>query len=303
MSLVTILTPAYNRAYSLPRLYQSLKAQTDRDFEWLVVDDGSVDDTRELIQGCIAEDAIPIRYIRKANGGKHDALNVGIAAIESPWTFIVDSDDYLAENAVERIRFYADRLPGCHARRKVASLCFLRAFPDGKTNGEKPRDNEVVGNFIDRRINSHDELADKAEVYLTQVLREHPFPVYPGERFLQENIVWIRIAFDYDMLFLNEAIYIGDYLADGLTKNVRKNKLRNPVGMYQNAALLMDPRFVWIVRIKGALLYDIYYKLAHGSMLRGISHSPNRLLAAMGLPAAYLIYWYYMVRYGKLLKD
>ena len=303
MSLVTILTPAYNRAYSLPRLYQSLKAQTDRDFEWLVVDDGSVDDTRELMQGYIAENAFPIRYIRKENGGKHDALNVGIAAIDSAWTFIVDSDDWLTENAVERIRFYADRIPGYDARREISALCFLRAYPDGKTNGERPRDNEVVGNFIDRRINSHDELADKAEVYRTEVLKAYPFPVYPGERFLQENIVWIRIAFDYDMLFLNEAIYIGDYLADGLTRNVRKNKLRNPVGMYENAALLMDSRFVGIVRVKGALLYDIYYKIAHGSMLRGIPHSPNRLLAAAVLPAAYLIYWYYMVRYGKLLKD
>lgn len=303
MSLVTILTPAYNRAYSLPRLYQSLKAQTDRDFEWLVVDDGSVDDTQGLIQGYIAENAFPIRYIRKENGGKHDALNVGIAAIDSAWTFIVDSDDWLTENAVERIRFYADRIPGYDARREISALCFLRAYPDGKTNGERPRDNEVVGNFIDRRINSHDELADKAEVYLTEVLKACPFPVYPGERFLQENIVWIRIAFDYDMLFLNEAIYIGDYLADGLTRNVRKNKLRNPVGMYENAALLMDSRFVGIVRVKGALLYDIYYKIAHGSMLRGIPHSPNRLLTAAGLPAAYLIYWYYMVRYGRLLKD
>ena len=111
---------------------------------------------------------------------------------------------------MERIRFYAGRIPGYDARREISALCFLRAYPDGKTNGEMPRDNEVVGNFIDRRINSHDELADKAEVYRTEVLKAYPFPVYPGERFLQENIVWIRIAFDYDMLFLNEAIYIGD---------------------------------------------------------------------------------------------
>ena len=302
MSLVTILTPAYNRGYILHELYNSLKVQSDRDFEWLVVDDGSRDNTEKLVQGFIKENVIRIRYIKKENGGKHDALNVGIAAINSPWTMIVDSDDRLTLNAVEEIRRYADKIPSYKSERKLAGISFLRAYPDGKINGERPEKNEVISNFIDNRINSRDELADKAEVYLTEVLKKYPFPVYAGERFLQENIVWIKIAFDYDMLFLNEAIYIGDYLEDGLTKNVMKNKLNNPIGMYENAALLMDARFTTINRIKGAILYSIYYKFAHGSMMRGIKQTPNRGLTLCCMPAACIFYSSYRMKYLKYIK-
>lgn len=303
MSFVTILTPAYNRAYVLPKLYVSLTEQTDHDFEWLVVDDGSLDDTEALIKGYIAEDKIRITYIKKKNGGKHDALNVGIQQITSEWTMIVDSDDRLTPNAVSEIRKYANRVPMYQSKRIIAGISFLRAYPDGQTNGKKPEQNEIISDFIENRINSRDELADKAEVYLTEILKKYPFPVYGNEKFLQENIVWINIAFEYDMVFLNEAIYIGDYLEDGLTRNVMKNKLNNPIGMYQNAALLMNRRFTAINQIKGALLFNIYYKLAHGSMWSAIAKSPNKWVSFMGLVPSYAIYLYYIVRYKDLIHQ
>ena len=302
MSFITILTPAYNRAYVLPKLYLSLTEQTDHDFEWLVVDDGSQDDTEALVKGYIAENKIRIRYIKKKNGGKHDALNVGIEQITSKWTMIVDSDDRLTSNAISEIRRYANRIFQYQPKRKIAGISFLRAYPDGKTNGKNPEQNEVISDFIETRINRKDELADKAEVYLTEVLKEFPFPVYENEKFLQENIVWISIALKYDMVFLNEAIYIGDYLEDGLTKNVMKNKLNNPIGMYQNAAMLMNRRFTSINQFKGALLFNIYYKLAHGSMWRGICESPNRSLSAIGLLPSYIIYLYYIIKYKNLFQ-
>lgn len=100
---LTILTPTYNRGYILNRLYESLLNQTDNDFEWLIVDDGSTDDTLNIVESFKKENKLKIRYIRQENGGKHRALNVGICTIESDWTFIVDSDDYLLPEAVHEI--------------------------------------------------------------------------------------------------------------------------------------------------------------------------------------------------------
>lgn len=303
MDFLTILTPSYNRGYILPKLYQSLVVQTDKDFEWLIVDDGSTDDTAEIVRNFISEGKISVRYIKKENGGKHTALNVGVQNITAKWTMIVDSDDALTENAVESIRRYSDKFDTYNTDKPLCGISFLRAFPDGNTNGKKPEKNEVISDFIQNRINSHDELADKAEVYLTDVLKKYPFPVYNDERFLQENIVWISIAFDYNMLFLNEAIYIGDYLSDGLTRNVMKNKLNNPIGMYKNAELLMRPEFTFKNRLKGAVLYNIYYKIAHKKMKNGLKLSANRLLCGITLFPSELIYLYYMKKYSQFLSD
>lgn len=301
MSFLTILTPSYNRDYILPKLYFSLVQQTDKDFEWLIVDDGSTDDTEEVVKEFISENKISIKYIKKENGGKHTALNVGVEQITTQYVMIVDSDDSLSKNAVDSIRFYSSKLNEYVVSRPICGISFLRAFPDGKINGDLPEKNEVISNFIDNRINNGDQLADKAEVYKTDVLKKFPFPVYKNEKFLQENIVWIKMAFEYDMLFLNEPIYIGDYLEDGLTHNVMKNKLQNPIGMYQNAKLLLHNQFNFKNKIKGALLYDIYYKFANGKMLKGAGESGFPTITICLSPFALIIYWYYIIKYRKYL--
>lgn len=226
---------------------------------------------------------------------------MGIEGISSKWTMIVDSDDALTENAVEAIRRYSDKFDSYSTDKPLCGISFLRAFPDGSTNGKRPKRNEVISDLIGNRINSHDELADKAEVYLTDILKKYPFPVYGGEKFLQETIVWIKMAFDYNMLFLNEAIYIGEYLSDGLTRNVMKNKLNNPIGMYRNAELLMEPQFTLKNRVKGALLYNVYYKLAHGSMTDAAAKHKHSFLAMCAVPLGEIIYCYYKLRYKKYL--
>ena len=99
--MITILTPTYNREKTLKRAYESLLAQTNKDFEWIVVDDGSSDNTKSLIEGFINESKLDIRYIYKTNGGKHTALNVGTAEAKGELLLILDSDDYLSEDAIE----------------------------------------------------------------------------------------------------------------------------------------------------------------------------------------------------------
>ena len=106
MPLITVFTPAYNRGYIIGKLYESLRRQSFRDFEWLVVDDGSTDDTGTLLAGFIAENKIPIRYFRQENGGKHRAINRGVREARGELFFIVDSDDHLADDALERVAFH-----------------------------------------------------------------------------------------------------------------------------------------------------------------------------------------------------
>lgn len=147
-------------------------------------------------------------------------------------TFIVDSDDWLKPNAIETVLRYCGKF---WDRNGLCGYSFLRAFPDGKINGKEFEPNEWVASYIEARINSDDTMADKAEVFYTHCLKEFPFPEYSGEKFLGEDIVWIRMARKYNMIHINEAIYVGDYQSDGLTKNRRANNIKSPVGCMHRA--------------------------------------------------------------------
>ena len=218
---LTILTPTYNRSYILGRLYESLVNQTDKDFEWMIIDDGSNDDTEILVNEYIKSNEINVRYIKQANGGKHRALNTGIRAIDSELTFIVDSDDYLLPNAVEEIfklhKVYMDD-------NSVCGYSFLRCFPDLSINGQQFPESPYISDYVSCRLNDGVK-GDKAEVYKTSILAQYPFLEIPGEKFLFEDYVWIQMAAKYKTIHVNIPIYVGDYLDDGLTKNINKTKL------------------------------------------------------------------------------
>ncbi len=258
MSSVTILTPTYNRAAYLPKLYESLKAQTNRDFLWLVVDDGSEDGTEALFASYGQKD-VEIRYIRQKNGGKHTALNRGISEIQSELTFIVDSDDYLPENAVETILAYHEKY------RKTPGLCgysFLRCHSDGRVNTAYYPSDELVGSYAQVRINGGIG-GDKAEVFYTEILKKYPFPVFPGEKFMPEDTVWMQMSGPYQMVHINKNIYYCDYLEDGLTNTGRRMKVHSPRGMVlRSRVYLEDPAVKIKVKVKMMLLYQVYGRFA-----------------------------------------
>ncbi len=275
---LTILTPTYNRKAEIKKLWESLCAQTIKDFEWLVVDDGSTDDTKEFIEQLPSQSDFSIRYIYKRNGGKHTALNVGIASIESELTFIVDSDDHITQDAVASIlevhQAYQERVDIC-------GYAFLRAYPDGTVNGAQFTPNRKIGSYIDIRINGDDIHADKAEVFLTRCLKEFPFPEYSGERFLSEDVVWIRMARKYKMVHVNKVIYVSDYLNDGLTKNRRKHNIASPVGCMNRAKEYMEPDIKLKYRVRGTLQYIIYGRFAGVSVGRLLQDTKYKGLAAV----------------------
>lgn len=226
-SYITIFTPTYNRKQLIERLYQSLLSQTQKNFEWLVVDDGSTDDTENFFESLLSEQQpFSIRYIKQENGGKHRAINNGIKKASGELFFIVDSDDYITENAIEKINHWVTTLDNSH---KWAGIAGLRGQTKNRVLGQRNSSHKYIDakNSERRKFNL---LGDKAEIYFTEILKKYPFTEIPGENFISEEIVWNAIARDgYYLRWFNEIIYICDYLDGGLTKDYSKDR-KNPQG-------------------------------------------------------------------------
>lgn len=288
---VTVLTPTYNRADKLKALYDSLMKQTSKDFKWLVIDDGSEDNTSDVVCEFIENANFEIEYIKKENGGKHTALNVGIAKITTDLTFIVDSDDYLTDDAIFEICKEHERFKD---NDRICGYSFLRQYPNGKINGSFDRKNEIIGNFIVQRINKNDANSDKAEVWKTTCLKEFPFPEFEGEKFLGEDTVWIQMALKYEVLFLNKPIYISEYLPDGLTDNRRKHNIKSPQGCRHRAyvTLLANEQISLSKRyyFKVILQYHVYGFFAKIPPKKQFEDNPNKLMHILTLPLGYIIY-------------
>lgn len=224
--LVTILTPTHNRASLLPRLYESLCRQTCMDFEWLVVDDGSTDKTRMLVQGMALKATFPIRYFYKGNGGKHTAVNVGVRKAKGELAFVADSDDMLLPTSVETVATIwkdigdDDRLAGL-AGLDIDAL-------GGKVVGSGLPQEQVFCNAMDIRYRYH-VTGDLKEVFRTSVLREFPFPEICGENFCPEQLCWFRIAQKYRLCYINTPLYIADYQDGGITANITKARMLSPI--------------------------------------------------------------------------
>lgn len=285
--MITVLTPTFNRGGRLQSLWDSLQKQTVKDFEWLVVDDGSTDGTKDLIIQLREKSDFPIRYIYKSNGGKHTALNVGIQTICSELIFIVDSDDCVTDDAIESILKIHKKY---RSQNNICGYAFLRAFPDGKVNGKKFDVDEKIGSYIDVRVNGDDTGADKAEVFKTHCLKEFPFPEYPNEKFLGEDLVWVRMARKYEMVHINKAIYVGNYLEDGLTNNRRKHNIASPIGCMHRAEEFMESDLKTRYRIKGGLQYIVYGRFAGVKVVDLIRKSRHKVLATVCTPGGLFLY-------------
>lgn len=226
--IITVFTPLYNRKELLLRLYESLTLQTNDSFEWLVCDDCSTDGSFELAKELAEkEDRFSIRVIRtERNGGKHRAINLGAPQAEGFMFFIVDSDDALPRDAIEKIFAWEKTIQG---KESIVGLGFLKADlsakPVGTTFPEQSRD----CTSLERE--KYNISGDKAEVIYTELFKKYPFPEFEGEKFLTEAVVWDRIAHDgYKIRWINEIAYLCEYQTDGLSANWEKNLANNPEG-------------------------------------------------------------------------
>lgn len=259
---LTIFTPTYNRAYIIENLYRSLQRQTVCDFEWLVVDDGSVDNTSELFQKWQEEsNPFQIRYYYKENGGKHRAINYALDLAQGELFFTVDSDDYLTDNAVEKVISWERELP------KNEKYC---GFAGNLGTDENHTVNSAFdryyfdGTALDRYKNIDGE---RAMVFYLNIHRKYKYPVYENEKFMTEAVVWNRMAADgYKMRFYNDIIWIYEYLEDGLTKAGNKLFLNNPHGYglwqrerakFEHWSVIRKLKLIYAFTCELYILYDI----------------------------------------------
>lgn len=226
---LTICTPTYNRKHLLEKLYSSLKTQTVKAFEWIIVDDGSTDDTKSLVAKWIKDkNKFNIIYIEKENGGKHTAINRGIDYASGKLFFIVDSDDYLVENAVKKIIEAYGTIK--YSSDKYAGIAFNKGFSNGMVVGTTFKGDYIDATSLERK--KYNINGDKAEVFYTDILRSYKFPEFEGEKFISEALVWNRIArAGYKLRWYQDIIYICEYIEGGLTKMGNSRFKNSPKGL------------------------------------------------------------------------
>lgn len=226
--MVTIFTPTYNRRHIIEQLYQSLRKQSSYNFEWIIIDDGSTDNTRELVERWKTDEKLfPIHFLYQKNGGKHRAINRGVQLAKGEAFFIVDSDDFLENDAIRLIEEWWKDIADDSSFAGVAGLC---ARTDGGIVGGNPLfDQYVDATNLERTKCGLD--GDKAEVYKTSILKRYPFPEFEGENFVTEAVIWDKIAYEgLKIRWYNRIIYICEYREDGLSHYGMKKFHENPRG-------------------------------------------------------------------------
>lgn len=229
----TVMTPTFNRAHLLPRLYESIKRQTYRDFEWLIVDDGSTDNTKEVVDSFIADNTpFPIRYYLKENGGKSRAVNYGLDLAEGELFFIMDSDDYLTDNALERLVYWFGTIEG---DKRFCGVAGERGITETETPNIPLRGTYEDVSALDKYRGNKALDGEHAECFYTDIFRKFKYPEFEGEKYMTPGVAFNRMAAaGYMTRYFSDIIWVCKYLDDGLTKQALGKKdsiyVRNPRG-------------------------------------------------------------------------
>ena len=266
--MVTIFTPTYNRKKELESLYHSLTQQTDMDFEWLVVDDGSSDDTKTYINKLIKSKKINIRYIYKENGGKQSAYNLGLIETKGDIFVCIDSDDILDKKAVEIIKKDFKKLP-----KDTAGYAYLQGYISDQN---KIIGTDFKGNKKAYYYDVYGKLGvtgDKLIVFKTNIAKEYPFPMFQGEKFVPEALVYNRIAKEYMLNLSDEVLAYKEYLPGGYSNNYFNLVKRNPKGntLYFKEKYNVEPS---LYNVYGYVLFSIYSKYSFSEIL---SDHPSKI--------------------------
>jgi len=293
MKTITVFTPTYNRAYCLHRLYESLLRQTSQGFEWLIIDDGSTDNTKALVSKWVTEKKIDIKYVYQENGGMHTGHNKAYSLIETELNVCIDSDDYMPDNAIAII-IQKWKTEG---NEKFAGLLGLDIDKQGKVIGTKFPNNIYSCKYSELK-RKFGVVGDIKFVYRTEVIKKQmPYPVFKGEKFVPLGYAYGLVDKEYDMLCSNEVYCIVDYMPDGSTKNIIKQYFLNPKGFAHERKVKMIISPYFIDRYKYAMHYISSSIIIRNS--RFISESPNKLLTFFAIIPGVLLYMYILYKYKK----
>lgn len=283
---LTIFTPAYNRAYTLHLGYEALLRQTCQDFEWLIIDDGSTDNTQELVEGWMAENKIPIRYHYQENQGMHGAHNTAYRLITTELNTCIDSDDYMPDDAVEKIVTFWKQ----HGSEKVAGIIGLDADFEGNIIGSQFTEKETTLTGFYARGGK----GDKKLVYRTDVITRYPeYPLFPGEKYVSLGYKCELIDQDYTLLTINEILVNVEYRPDGSSMNMFRQYIKNPQGF----AFIRKSSMQLAPTAKRRFMEAIHY--VSSSLIlknkRFLQESPKKLLTLCAVPFGIVLYLY--IRY------
>lgn len=281
--MITILTPTYNRAHLLHRVFESLQNQTSKNFEWLIIDDGSQDNTADIVHSFFPKN-FEIHYHKKANGGKHTALNFGVQKAKGEFIVMLDSDDTLLHHTIETLEKKIKSLPP-----HLGGIVGRRRYLNGKIVGSQDNFTEIISNSLNIRY-QHNVTGDLVEVFKTSVMKEFPFPIFDKEKFCPEALVWNRIAQKYDLLFFNESIYQADYQPGGLTDTITKIRMQSPKASMTHYSELASYKIPLKEKIKASINFWRFSfndnDLRFGEKWKKV----NPFLSLMGLPLGFAMY-------------
>lgn len=281
---LTIFTPTYNRAYTLHLCYESLKRQTYKDFVWLIIDDGSTDDTKELVAGWIREKTIQIKYYYQQNQGMHGAHNTAYQLIETELNVCIDSDDYMPDDAVEKII----NMWNSSGSNKVSGIIGLDSYTDGKIIGSELPSGLKTSTLFDL-YEKHGVSGDKKLVYRTELTKMFPYPVYENENYVGLAYKYFMLDRQYEMLLMNEILCCVEYLPDGSSLNMLSQYKKNPKGFaFFRKELMKLPFASNMYKYRQAIHYVSSSLLSKN--LRFIKEAPNKALTAMAIPLGVLLF-------------
>jgi len=287
----TVFTATFNRAHLLGRVYESLRNQSFKNFEWLIVDDGSTDKTEEIVSAWVKEGYLSIRYFKQENAGKHAALNLGVQAAKGELFLILDSDDRCVPNALERFDINWNQITPAD-KPKFSGIFSNCINEDNKIIGSKFPVDILDCSFIDAYY-KYNIQGDKWGFFQTNILRAYPFPVIKGEKFLTEAIVWNRIALKFQTRFINENLLLVEYQVDGLSGRSAQLRIKNPLGaaLYYQEFLLLPVSIYWKLRnLLNYIRFSFHAQLALIRQIKNLRKNSWRLWYFIFLPFGYFIY-------------
>ncbi|WP_375587106.1 glycosyltransferase family 2 protein [Flagellimonas aurea] len=294
MKTLTVFTPSFNRAYCLDQLYNSLVQQSSKDFCWLIIDDGSSDNTKELVQSWIDENLIDIQYHHQENQGMHGGHNSAYKLINTELNLCIDSDDFMPANGVELIlKQWSEVKDKPH----LAGIIGLDADKSGKILGTKLPEGIEEATLYDLH-HKYKVTGDKKLILRTAVVREFPpYPIYKDERLVPLGTLYLQIDQKYKYKCANEVYCIVEYLEDGSSRNILKQYKRSPRGFLYSRILEMKYSKSWTYTFTRAMHYIsscIFIK--KWNILSG---NPKKVTTILALPFGILLHVYILLKIRK----
>lgn len=280
--ILTVFTPAYNRAHTLPRTYESLCNQTNKNFVWMIIDDGSTDNTKELVNEWQSVDnGFEIEYFYKKNGGMHTAHNKAYENIKTEINVCIDSDDMMPVDAVDKILTFWEK----YGSDTVAGIVALDADMSGKILGtELPK--EITRTTTTKLYGKFGVTGDKKFIYRTDVINSVPeYPEFDGEKLVPLGYKYNLVAQKYEMLLMNEVVCLVDYQQDGSTNTIFKQYLQSPRGFAASNAVAMQYSTSFFDRIKSTVHYIAECRIAKDKLW--LKKSPKKFVALLLYPLGF----------------